>query len=99
MKSTIQKEAYSPESIEIWNKEYPDEPFKIFHRSDSPSSDFDKEEETTINYDLIAAVKRQSSFFYQVLRALNLPNKFLGTNSFSVVSLRYRDPISKTRTS
>lgn len=64
------------EAAEIWRKSYPDEPFEIDYMT--PLSSGDNEEPSsseleTINYDLVSAVKRQSSFYYQVAQIIVTP--------------------------
>ncbi|XP_057724758.1 glycine-rich domain-containing protein 1-like [Arachis stenosperma] len=59
------------ESEKIWNTMYPSEPYELHLDSDS-FQDFDEnllgDPESTTKYDLISAVKRQTTFFYQVSR-------------------------------
>ncbi|XP_050211883.1 glycine-rich domain-containing protein 1-like [Mercurialis annua] len=54
---------YKDQTEEIWNQMYPDEPYEL-NMNIQISSATDRSISTT--YDLISAVKRQSSFYYQV---------------------------------
>ncbi|MED6138549.1 hypothetical protein PIB30_075235 [Stylosanthes scabra] len=59
------------ETEKIWNTMYPSESYELDLDSDSPQ-DFDEnlfgDPENATKYDLTSAVKRQSTFFYQVSR-------------------------------
>jgi hypothetical protein len=54
------------ESEKVWTELYP-EPFELDYTSSSDSAtDVKSEAAEGITYDLVAAVKRQTSFYYQV---------------------------------
>jgi Glycine-rich domain-containing protein-like len=55
-------------SRKIWSELYPEEPFELDYSKISSQKYFDVNagDSRTITYDLIAAVQRQSSFYYQV---------------------------------
>lgn len=59
------------ESEKLWETMYPSEPYELDMNNDS-MQDFEESfleaKESTTNYDLISAVKRQTTFFYQVSR-------------------------------
>ena len=60
-KSTLQSE-------KIWKELYPEEPFElVFTRTSDVAMDVNPGAAEDITYDLVSAVKRQSSFYYQVL--------------------------------
>ena len=60
-KSTLQSE-------KIWKELYPEEPFELaFTRTSDIAMDVNLGAAEDITYDLVSAVKRQSSFYYQVL--------------------------------
>lgn len=52
----------------MWAKLYPEEPFELEYASLSSDKSFDMYSGAagSIKYDLVSAVKRQSSFYYQV---------------------------------
>ncbi|KAG8090519.1 hypothetical protein GUJ93_ZPchr0011g28432 [Zizania palustris] len=51
----------------FWTEQYPNEPFELEYTSPSDNSIYANTGATKhISYDLVSAVKRQSSFFYQV---------------------------------
>jgi hypothetical protein len=55
------------ESEKVWTELYPEEPFELDYTSSSDSATNVKSEAAEgITYDLVAAVKRQTSFYYQV---------------------------------
>ncbi|KAL2927075.1 Glycine-rich domain-containing protein 1, partial [Bienertia sinuspersici] len=58
------------ESVEIWNKMYPEEPYELDYNKPSAGDVSLKnlQSETFTNYDLVSAVKRQAPFYYQVSR-------------------------------
>ncbi|CAD6256047.1 unnamed protein product [Miscanthus lutarioriparius] len=59
-KSTLQSE-------KIWKELYPEEPFElVFTRTSDIAMDVNPGAAEDITYDLVSAVKRQSSFYYQV---------------------------------
>lgn len=59
-KSTVQSE-------KVWKELYPEEPFQLeFTSSSDTAMDVNPEAADDITYDLVSAVKRQSSFYYQV---------------------------------
>lgn len=59
-KSTLQSE-------KIWKELYPEEPFElVFTRTSDVAMDVNPGAAEDITYDLVSAVKRQSSFYYQV---------------------------------
>jgi hypothetical protein len=57
------------ESEKVWKELYPEEPFELlFTRTFDTAVDVNPAgAEEDITYDLVSAVKRQSSFYYQVL--------------------------------
>lgn len=60
-KSTLQSE-------KLWKELYPEEPFELlFTRTSDMAMDVSPGAAEDITYDLVSAVKRQSSFYYQVL--------------------------------
>ncbi|XP_078436875.1 glycine-rich domain-containing protein 1-like isoform X2 [Wolffia australiana] len=74
--STVGEGPIPLESKEIWIKAYPHEPFEIDYSCSSSTND-NHEEKTEITYDLVSAVKRQSSFFDQVSRPSMNDDNFL----------------------
>ncbi|CAD6256017.1 unnamed protein product [Miscanthus lutarioriparius] len=59
-KSTLQSE-------KIWKELYPEEPFElVFTRTSDVAMDVNPGAAEDITYDLVSAVKRQSSFYYQL---------------------------------
>ncbi|CAO2142468.1 unnamed protein product [Urochloa humidicola] len=55
------------QSEKVWNELYPEEPFELEYISSSETTmDVDAGAIEGISYDLVSAVKRQSSFYYQV---------------------------------
>ncbi|PKA52337.1 Nodulation-signaling pathway 1 protein [Apostasia shenzhenica] len=62
-----------------WAKFYRDEPFELDYSSPSAESKCNPHTETssTFTYDLASAVKRQSSFYYQVCRPVMHDKRFL----------------------
>lgn len=60
------------ETEKIWKTMYPSEPYEIDLNNDESVQDFAEnylgalESQSTTNYDLISAVKRQTTFYYQV---------------------------------
>ena len=60
-------------TIQLWKKLFPTEPY---HHTGLSKSSYEDEEfgncRKRINYDLVGAVLRQSSFYYQVLAQNNL---------------------------
>ncbi|CAN6373143.1 unnamed protein product [Urochloa humidicola] len=55
------------QSEKVWNELYPEEPFELEYISSSETTmDVDAGATEGISYDLVSAVKRQSSFYYQV---------------------------------
>ncbi|CAL4982992.1 unnamed protein product [Urochloa decumbens] len=54
------------ESEKVWNELYPEEPFELEYTSSETTMDVDAGATEGISYDLVSAVKRQSSFYYQV---------------------------------
>lgn len=60
------------ETEKIWKTMYPSEPYEIDLNNDESVQDFVEnylgalESQSTTNYDLISAVKRQTTFYYQV---------------------------------
>ena len=64
------------ETEKIWKTMYPSEPYELDQDNDSPQ-DFDEkflgDPENTTKYDLISAVKRQTTFFYQVIKKFTMP--------------------------
>nr|DAD40855.1 TPA_asm: hypothetical protein HUJ06_015178 [Nelumbo nucifera] len=76
--STIQG-ASTKKTEEIWNRLYPEEPYKL-DLSISLSKNIDEKFPEALRctkYDLVSAVKRQSPFFYQVARPSMNDNLFL----------------------
>jgi hypothetical protein len=56
------------QSEKIWKELYPEEPFKLeFTKTSDVVMDVNPGVAEDITYDLVSAVKRQSSFYYQVL--------------------------------
>ena len=57
------------QSEKVWKELYPEEPFELEYTG-SPETTMDVNSGATegISYDLISAVKRQSSFYYQVFK-------------------------------
>ncbi|KAI4339778.1 hypothetical protein MLD38_024683 [Melastoma candidum] len=68
---SITQGSSSGKTEEIWNKMYPNEPYKLYLDGDIVQRSAAKPvgDPGCTNYDLAAAVKRQSSFFYQVSRS------------------------------
>ncbi|KAG0478119.1 hypothetical protein HPP92_012838 [Vanilla planifolia] len=67
------------EAAETWSKLYPEEPFELDQMSalaESSSGEY-KGATNSITYDLLSAVKRQSSFYYQVCRPFMHDKHFL----------------------
>ncbi|KAI0495096.1 hypothetical protein KFK09_025243 [Dendrobium nobile] len=66
-------------TAEIWANFYPNEPFELDWRSPLTGTTLNNHTETlnTITYDLVSAVKRQSSFYYQVCRPIMHDKRFL----------------------
>ncbi|XP_038716053.1 glycine-rich domain-containing protein 2-like [Tripterygium wilfordii] len=67
------------QTVKIWNQMYPNEPYEL-----DLSSQFSKDvvdnvlvTQQSTNYDLVAAVKRQSTFFHQVSRPHMTDDRFL----------------------
>lgn len=60
------------QSEEIWERFYPDEPFELDYKKISSGNVVDLNAADTggITYDLVAAVQRQSSFYYQVIEII-----------------------------
>ncbi|KAK7385425.1 hypothetical protein VNO78_31143 [Psophocarpus tetragonolobus] len=59
------------ETEKLWKTMYPSEPYELDMNNDSMqdfTENFLEAKENTTNYDLISAVKRQTTFFYQVSR-------------------------------
>lgn len=56
------------QSEEIWERLYPDEPFELDYNKIAFEKAIDPNAASIsdITYDLVAAVQRQSSFYYQV---------------------------------
>ncbi|CAL9205448.1 unnamed protein product [Musa hybrid cultivar] len=67
------------EMTEKWSRLYPEEPFELDCSSTSSEEILDKYPgaASSISYDLVSAVKRQSSFCYQVSRPSMHDNRFL----------------------
>ncbi|XP_020586953.1 glycine-rich domain-containing protein 1-like [Phalaenopsis equestris] len=78
VQSTVHEKA-KQQTAEIWASFYPDEPFELDFRSPSTGGTSNKHIETlnTITYDLVSAVKRQSSFYHQVCRPIMHDKRFL----------------------
>lgn len=67
VESSIRAES-KHQSEKVWAEQYPKEPFELENTSSSDNSIYaNAGAAEDISYDLVAAVKRQSSFFYQVL--------------------------------
>ncbi|KAI3758416.1 hypothetical protein L6452_05977 [Arctium lappa] len=67
------------ETEELWNKMYPKEPYELGLLGDCFDNEYGNElvaSEST-KYDLVSAVKRQRSFYYQVSRAFMKDDIFL----------------------
>ena len=62
------------QTAEKWAELYPDEPFEIDDSNPSlgKNADMYVEAVESITYDLVSAVKRQSSFYYQVGKPITL---------------------------
>jgi hypothetical protein len=57
------------QSEKVWNELYPEEPFELEYTSSSETTmDVDPGATEDISYDLVSAVKRQTSFYYQVFK-------------------------------
>ncbi|BAT81668.1 hypothetical protein VIGAN_03145300 [Vigna angularis var. angularis] len=60
------------ESEKVWDSMYPSEPYELVglnnHSLQGFAENFLEAKQSTTNYDLISAVKRQTTFFYQVSR-------------------------------
>lgn len=57
------------QSEKIWKELYPEEPFELEYSSSSETTmDVNPAATAGISYDLVSAVKRQSSFYYQVIK-------------------------------
>ncbi|RWR77881.1 glycine-rich domain-containing protein 1 [Cinnamomum micranthum f. kanehirae] len=66
-------------TVEIWSSLYPEEPYELNLTIPLPEETIEKfsEDANDIKYDLISAVKRQSSFVYQVSRPCMQDDRFL----------------------
>lgn len=58
------------QTMDMWTKLFPEEPFDLNFTSTLSEININKDSEDAknITYDLVSAVKRQSSFYYQVIR-------------------------------
>ncbi|KAK7372922.1 hypothetical protein VNO80_06312 [Phaseolus coccineus] len=69
------------ESEKIWDSMYPSEPYELVgpnnHSLQGFAENFLEAKQSTTNYDLISAVKRQNTFFYQVSRPYWKEDTFL----------------------
>ncbi|KAK7301075.1 hypothetical protein RJT34_11934 [Clitoria ternatea] len=69
------------ETEKIWETMYPSEPYELDLNNESMqdfAENFLEAKESTTNYDLISAVKRQTTFFYQVSMPYWNDDTFLG---------------------
>ncbi|KAK3119156.1 hypothetical protein QOZ80_9BG0714790 [Eleusine coracana subsp. coracana] len=67
-----------PQSEKVWTELYPEEPFDLVYNSSSDTViDVNSESAEGISYDLVAAVKRQTSFHYQVGTETTYDQRFL----------------------
>uniref|UniRef100_A0A2P2LCG4 Glycine-rich domain-containing protein 1 n=1 Tax=Rhizophora mucronata TaxID=61149 RepID=A0A2P2LCG4_RHIMU len=64
------------QTVELWNRFYPEEPYDFDFRASSHDTSVELEKCTI--YDLVSAVKRQSPFFYQVSKPYMNHEIFLG---------------------
>ncbi|KAJ8638191.1 hypothetical protein MRB53_012458 [Persea americana] len=66
-------------TVEIWSNLYPEEPYELNLSIPLPEETIENfsEDANNIKYDLISAVKRQSSFVYQVSRPSMRDDRFL----------------------
>ncbi|GAB4839462.1 hypothetical protein Ancab_028984 [Ancistrocladus abbreviatus] len=77
VKSSIQGSS-SKQTEKIWDRLYPDEPHHLNLSNPSKDVSFSNANTTnSITYDLLSAVQRQSSFFYQVSRPFMANDIFL----------------------
>jgi len=64
------------ESEKIWDSMYPSEPYELVGPNNYSlqgfAENFLEAKQSTTNYDLISAVKRQNTFFYQVIKKSRL---------------------------
>lgn len=67
------------QTAEVWSMFCPDEPFELEPGSYSAETNIIKHTDTvnSITYDLVSAVNRQSSFYYQVCRPIMHDKRFL----------------------
>ena len=59
------------ESEKLWETMYPSEPYELDLNNDSMQNfaeNFLEAKQSSTDYDLISAVKRQTTFFYQVIK-------------------------------
>ncbi|KAM0953049.1 putative Glycine-rich domain-containing protein [Dioscorea sansibarensis] len=78
--SSLQAKGKSKDqTMEMWTKLFPEEPFDLNFTSDLSEININKnfEDGKNIKYDLVSAVKRQSSFYYQVSRPSMHDDRFL----------------------
>lgn len=71
-------------SMEIWAKLYPGEQFELdySHLSSGAVAEVHSGAEESITYDLVSAVKRQSSFYYQVVKQLMMSFFLISLSNF-----------------
>lgn len=64
------------ESEKVWDSMYPSEPYELVglnnHSLQGFTENFLEAKQSTTKYDLISAVKRQTTFFYQVIKKFRL---------------------------
>lgn len=74
MTSSVQLESKA-QAEEIWARFYPDEPFELDYNkiSSEKVTNVNAGAAGDITYDLVAAVQRQSSFYYQVIEIVCIP--------------------------
>ncbi|TVU24119.1 hypothetical protein EJB05_26517 [Eragrostis curvula] len=66
------------QSVKVWTELYPEEPFELEYTSSShTATDVNSEVAEGISYDLVSAVKRQTSFYYQVGTPTMYDQRFL----------------------
>ncbi|KAH7656517.1 Glycine-rich domain-containing protein-like protein [Dioscorea alata] len=78
--SSLQSKGKSKDqTMDMWTKLFPEEPFDLNFTSTLSEININKDSEDgkNITYDLVSAVKRQSSFYYQVSRPSMHDDRFL----------------------
>ncbi|KAJ0987506.1 hypothetical protein J5N97_005862 [Dioscorea zingiberensis] len=83
VKSSLQVQGDSKDqTVQLWTKLFPEEPFE-FDLTTAPAEEFTDHEDSQdglkgiITYDLVAAVGRQSTFYYQICSATMHDDRYL----------------------